>query len=75
MNTNLKNFKSFCGKRNASDCAGIQARICRLPVDCSNQLIEINEWIDLKYYLPVLMIYKSSKTLENILFYRHFDVY
>ena len=36
--SNLKNLKSFCGKRDAFDCAGIRARVFRLPVDCSNQL-------------------------------------
>ena len=34
----LKNLKSFCGKRDAFDCAGIQAGVFRLPVDCSNQV-------------------------------------
>ena len=29
-NSNLKNLKSFCGKRDAFDCAGIRARIFRL---------------------------------------------
>ena len=29
----LKNLKSFCGKREAFDCAGIRARVFRLSVD------------------------------------------
>ena len=33
----LKNFKSFCGKKDAFDCAGIRAQVFRLPVDCSNK--------------------------------------
>ena len=36
--TDLRNLKSFCGKRDVFDCAGIRARVFRLPVDCSNQL-------------------------------------
>ena len=32
----LKKLKSFCRKRDASDCTGIRARVFRLPVDCSN---------------------------------------
>ena len=35
---NLKNLKSSCEKRDAFDCAGIRARIFRLPLDGSNQL-------------------------------------
>ena len=34
----LINWKSFCGKKDAFDCAGIRAQVFRLPVDCSNQL-------------------------------------
>ena len=34
--SNLKNLKSFCGKKDAFDCAGIRAQVFRLPVDCSN---------------------------------------
>ena len=30
----LKHFKSFCGKKDAFDCAGIRAETFRLPVDC-----------------------------------------
>ena len=33
---NLRNFKSFCGRRDAFDCAEIRARVFRLPADCSN---------------------------------------
>ena len=29
-------MKSFCGKRDAFDCAGIWARVFRLPEECSN---------------------------------------
>ena len=34
----LYNLKSFCGKKDAFDCAGIRSQVFRLPVDCSNQL-------------------------------------
>ena len=33
---NLKSLKSFCGKRDAFDCAGTRARVFRLLVDFSN---------------------------------------
>ena len=29
----LKNLKSFCGKKDAFDCAGIRAQVFRLPID------------------------------------------
>ena len=35
LNSNLKYWKSFCGKKDAFDCAGIRAQVFRLPVDCS----------------------------------------
>ena len=31
LNSNLKNLKSFCGKKDAFDCAGIRAQVFRLP--------------------------------------------
>ena len=31
----LENLNSFCGKKDAFDCAGIRAQVFRLPVDCS----------------------------------------
>ena len=36
FNSNIKNLKSFCGKKDAFDCAGIRAQVFRLPVDCSS---------------------------------------
>ena len=38
FNSNIKNLKSFCGKKDAFDCAGIRAQVFRLPVDCSSNL-------------------------------------
>ena len=37
-NFNSNKLKSFCEKRDVFDCAGIRARVIRLPVDCPNQL-------------------------------------
>ena len=33
----LKNFKSFCGKGDVFDCAGIRALVLLLPVNCSTK--------------------------------------
>ena len=35
-NNNLKNLKSFCGKRDALNCAGIRARVFQLPAKISS---------------------------------------
>ena len=42
----FKNLKSFCGKKDAFDCAEIRARVFRLPVDCFNQLSYTGPWLE-----------------------------
>ena len=32
LNSNLKNLKSFCGKKDVFDCTGIRAQVFRLPI-------------------------------------------
>ena len=72
FNLNLKNLKSFCGKKDVFDCAGIQAQVFRYrPIErpglespCSRKRLLFHRKISNSLNLNLICIYLRYKSLK-----------